>query len=92
VETWTQLKSVIFTLDIFAVQAKIMFLTNIFLSSLSIFFNYNSMPINQASAPLEVILRITEKWFRKLGIFFWVSILKKSEFAEPLFCHPQNHF
>jgi hypothetical protein len=59
-------------------------------------------------APLEVIFRVAEKWFCKLRLFFRLEKSgsgnsdcfflvgnQKSIFfqvAEPLFCHPQNHF
>jgi hypothetical protein len=39
------------------------------------------------SAPLEVILKVAEKWFCTPG-----SHLIRSEFVVPFFCHPQNHF
>ena len=37
--------------------------------------------------------QVGEKWLLQTWIFFsgWRS-RKKFEFAEPLFCHPQNHF
>ena len=49
-----------------------------------------------------VILWVAEKWFSKLGFFSWLETQKNSwglyykttffQVAEPLFCHPQNHF